>query len=315
MRLPAERLTLMRERQKASGEMPQRLPGWLRARLPGGARYAKIRSNLRDRQLVTVCEEARCPNIGECWNEGTATMMLMGEVCTRTCRFCAVRFDRSPPPLDADEPQKAAEQVALMELDYVVMTSVNRDDLDDGGAAHFAAAIDAVRTRTPDTLVEVLVPDFKGVFADVETVIAARPHVFAHNVETVPELQERVRDRRASWERSLEVLAHVATQDAPPVVKTSIMLGLGETDEQVDAALVQLRQAGVEAITLGQYLRPSPWHAEVARFVPPEAFYAWQQRCVELGYRYAASGPLVRSSYRAGEFYLRGLVENPSPEL
>ncbi len=310
MRLPAERLTLMRERQKAAGESPQRLPGWLRARLPGGERYKKIHSALRDRHLHTVCEEAQCPNIGECWNEGTATMMLMGEVCTRTCRFCAVKFDRTPPPLDPEEPNQAAEQVALMGLDYVVMTSVNRDDLDDGGAAHFAAAIEAVRARNPDTLVEVLVPDFEGDVDDIDTVVAARPHVFAHNVETVAALQDRIRDRRAGWQRSVDVLAHVAKQPDHPVVKTSIMLGLGETDEQVDESLVALRQAGVEAITLGQYLRPSPWHAEVARFVTPEDFERWQVRCSELGYRYAASGPLVRSSYRAGEFYLRGLVES-----
>lgn len=309
MRLPADRLSMMRQRQRASGEQPARLPGWLRAPLPGGERYKRIRTNLRDRGLHTVCEEAQCPNIGECWNEGTATMMLMGDTCTRTCRFCAVRFDRAPPPLDPTEPDQAAEQVALMELDYIVMTSVNRDDLPDGGAAHFAAAISAIRARNPSTLIEVLVPDFQGVHAHVNTVLAAGPHVFAHNVETVPALQARIRDRRASWRQSVDVLTHAAAHAGTAVVKTSIMLGLGEQDEEVDDALVALREAGVEAITLGQYLRPSPWHAEVQRFITPERFDAWAVRCTELGFRYAASGPLVRSSYRAGEFYLRGMVE------
>ena len=309
MRLPAERLSLMRQRQRANGEQPKRLPGWLRAPLPSGERYKKIRSTLRDRSLHTVCEEAQCPNIGECWNEGTATMMLMGDTCTRTCKFCAVRFDRAPDPLDPQEPQKAAEQVALMGLDYIVMTSVNRDDLPDGGAGHFAATISAIRARNPDTLVEVLVPDFQGLHADVDTVLAAGPHVFAHNVETVAAWQDRIRDRRASWAQSLDVLAHAANHAGDAVVKTSIMLGLGEDDEQVDEALVALREAGVEAITLGQYLRPSPWHAEVQRFVTPEAFEGWQARCIDLGYRYAACGPLVRSSYRAGEFYLRAMVD------
>lgn len=313
MRLPPERLALMRARETDAGR--PRLPGWLRARLPGGEGYARIKHSLRDRKLATVCEEAQCPNIGECWNEGTATLMLMGEVCTRTCRFCAVRFDRTPPPLDPDEPAKAAEQVARMGLNYVVMTSVNRDDLADGGAAHFAAVIRAVRAANPQTLVEVLTPDFEGVPADIETVVDALPHVFAHNVETVRALQDRVRDRRASWERSLEVLRHARRHRPEVVTKSSIMLGLGETDAQVDEALLDLRKADVDAVTLGQYLRPSPWHHEVKRFVAPEEFDRWQARCEALGFRYAACGPLVRSSYRAGEFYLRGLVgANPTPE-
>lgn len=309
MRLSPERLSMMRDRQKArDGQARPRLPEWLKANLPGGARYAEIKSTLRSRTLHTVCEEANCPNIGECWNEGTATLMLMGDTCTRACRFCNIKHSRTPPPLDPDEPTKSAEQVALMGLDYVVMTSVNRDDLPDGGAAHFAATIRAVRERNPDTLVEVLTPDFEGVVEDVHTVVDAAPHVFAHNVETVEALSRKIRDKRATFAQSLEVLQVAKRRDPKVLTKSSVMLGLGETDAQIDAALVALRAHEVDVVTLGQYLRPSPWHHEVVSFVPPEAFTAWQSRAEELGFRYVASGPMVRSSYRAGEFYLRALV-------
>ena len=312
MRVPAERLKILRNRQKAQDaavEKPaRRFPPWLRAPLPGGERYKQSKHNLRDRRLHTVCEEAQCPNIGECWNEGTATLMLMGDTCTRTCRFCAVKSARRPPPLDPDEPAKSAEQVALMGLDYVVLTSVNRDDLDDGGAGHFAASIRAIRARNPDTLVEVLTPDFEGKTADVWTVVDALPHVFAHNVETVQALQTTVRDYRASWQQSLQVLKDAKARRPQVLTKTSIMLGLGETADQVDEALVALRAHDVDAVTLGQYLRPSAWHHEVVRFVTPEEFSHWEQRAAELGFAYCASGPMVRSSYRAGEHYLKGLV-------
>ncbi len=312
MRLPAERLSILRQREKDrdddAGKAKRRFPKWLRAPLPGGERYTQIKANLRDRNLHTVCEEAQCPNIGECWNEGTATLMLMGDTCTRTCRFCAVKNAKRPPPLDPGEPEKSAVQVELMGLDYVVMTSVNRDDLPDGGAGHFAATIRAVRARNPNTLVEVLTPDFEGRAEDVHTVVDAAPHVFAHNVECVEALTKQIRDYRASWKQSLDVL-QIAKRHRPDVVtKTSIMLGIGETAEQVDAALVALREHDVDAVTLGQYLRPSPWHHEVVRFVEPDEFTHWQTRAEELGFAYCASGPLVRSSYRAGEFYLRRLV-------
>lgn len=309
MRLPPERLSLMRERKRAEGDRPRpRLPEWLKADLPGGKRYAEIKRNLRDRKLYTVCEEANCPNIGECWNEGTATLMLMGDDCTRACRFCNVKHNRAPAPLDPEEPNNAAEQVALMGLDYVVMTSVNRDDLEDGGAGHFAETIRAVRTRSPDTLVEVLTPDFEGVERDIFTVIDALPHVFAHNIETVEALTRKVRDRRATYAQSLEVLRVAKRRNPKVLTKSSIMLGLGETDEQVDQALVDLRAHDVDAVTLGQYLRPSPWHHEVMDFIRPEQFERWQVRAEELGFKYVASGPMVRSSYRAGEFYLRALL-------
>lgn len=312
MRIPLEKTALLRQRAKDRGEVPRRLPAWIRAPLPGGERYADIKTRLRDRDLHTVCEEAQCPNIGECWNAGTATLMLMGDTCTRTCRFCAVKSDRAPPPLDADEPRKAAEQVALMGLDYVVLTSVNRDDLPDGGAAHFADVIRAIRVASPHTLIEVLTPDFQGVARDVATVLDAAPDVFAHNVETVEALTPTLRDRRAHYRQSLAVLQAARAHRPQTVTKTSIMLGIGETQAQVEQTLADLRAVDCDAVTFGQYLRPSPWHQEVLEFIAPEAFAHWQQRAAELGFRYCASGPLVRSSYRAGEFYLRGLVNAKS---
>ncbi len=313
MRVAPERLSLMRERERAEVGERQRMPSWIRAPLPGGERYARIKHNLRERGLHTVCEEARCPNVGECWNEGTATLMLMGDACTRACRFCAVTTHPRPPPLDPAEPAQAAEQVRLMGLDYVVITSVNRDDLEDGGAGHFAATIRAVREANPQTLVEVLVPDFEGMLTDVDAVVDAQPHVFAHNVETVASLTATVRDRRASYATSLAVLQHARRRAAgrgdQMRTKSSIMLGLGETDAEVDATLEDLRAHEVDIVTLGQYLRPSAWHHPVERFVHPDEFSTWTRRCEELGFAYAACGPLVRSSYRAGEFYLRALVQ------
>jgi lipoic acid synthetase len=305
VRISAEQTSLLRDRDRALGRPRARLPEWLRAPLPGGERYAAIKAKLRERQLHTVCEEAQCPNIGECWGEGTATLMLMGSHCTRACRFCAVPHARTPPPLDTDEPRKSAEQVQLMALDYVVMTSVNRDDLADGGARHFADTIRAVRALNPDTLVEVLTPDFQGRADDVHTVVDAGPHVFAHNVETVPDLSAKVRDRRASFAQSLAVLQMAKARRPEVLTKSSIMLGLGETDAQVLEALTALREHAVDVVTLGQYLRPSPWHHEVVRFVSPEEFADWQARAQAMGFGYVASGPLVRSSYRAGELYLR----------
>jgi lipoic acid synthetase len=308
MRIRPEKLSILRDRERAEREGPRRLPPWLKAPLPGGKRYTTIKRALRERGLATVCEEAQCPNIGECWNEGTATIMLMGDTCTRACRFCAVKTHPRPPTVDADEPRKAAEQVALMGLDYVVMTSVNRDDVRDGGAAHFAASIRAVKERCPDTLVEVLTPDFQGVEEHVALVAQAGPHVFAHNIETVEALTDRVRDRRATYRQSLDVLSAARRANPDMLTKTSIMLGLGETEAQVEQALADLRAHDVDVVTFGQYLRPSPWHHEVVSYITPAAFERWQARAEALGFRYCASGPMVRSSYRAGEFYMRGLV-------
>lgn len=308
MRISIEQTAILRQRQVEAGKVRPRLPEWLRAPLPGGPRYAQIKTRLRDRGLHTVCEEAQCPNIGQCWSEGTATLMLLGDTCTRACRFCAIKTNPRPPPLDPDEPRKAAEQVAVMGLDYVVLTSVNRDDLPDGGAGQFAATVQAIKLRCPQTLVEVLTPDFQGQCDAVDTVLDAGPDVFAHNVETVAALTAAIRDRRASFDQSCQVLAHAKRHRPTVVTKSSVMLGLGETEAQVWDALRALRAHAVDAVTIGQYLRPSPWHAEVVRFVPPDEFTAWQRAASELGFRYCASGPLVRSSYRAGEHYLRGLA-------
>lgn len=308
MRISVEQTALLRQRASQTGQVRQPLPSWLRADLPGGVRYASIKTKLRERGLHTVCEEAQCPNIGQCWNEGTATLMLMGDTCTRACRFCAVKHSQTPAALDADEPAKAAEQVAVMGLDYVVLTSVNRDDLPDGGAAHFARTVAAIKVASPRTLVEVLTPDFAGHLADVATVLDAAPDVFAHNIETVQRLQRQVRDKRASFAQSLAVLQFAKAHRPQVVTKSSIMLGLHELAAEVDAALVALRDHDVDAVTLGQYLRPSPWHHEVVRFAEPAEFADWQKRAEALGFAYCASGPMVRSSYRAGEHYLRGLA-------
>ena len=284
-------------------------PEWLKIKAPGGGEYGRLKGLLRERGLHTVCEEARCPNVEECWGGGTATLMLMGDTCTRGCSFCAVKTARRPPPLDADEPQKAAESVLLMELDYVVLTSVDRDDLPDGGAAHFAAAVRAVRRASPHTLVEVLIPDFQGDRAALATLLASGPDVVAQNLETVERLTHPVRDPRAGYRQTLDLLAAVKQGARPPFTKSSLMLGLGERPDEVRAAMADLRAAGVDFLTFGQYLRPTPRHLPVAAWVTPAEFDAWRVEGEALGFRYVASGPLVRSSYRAGEFAIRAAFE------
>ena len=292
-----------------------RKPDWLKREVPGGAKYTAIKSKLRELKLATVCEEARCPNIGECWggadgHTATATIMLMGDTCTRGCRFCAVKTSRAPPPLDPDEPAKTAEAVAEWGIDYVVLTSVDRDDLPDMGSAHIAATIRGLKERTGGRLlVEALVPDFQGDHACIDLVAGAGLDVFAHNVETVPRLQRLVRDRRANWEQSVAVLRR-AKERGVAVTKTSIMLGCGETADEVTEALRLLREAGVDVVTLGQYMRPTKRHMAVAEYVTPEAFSAFQKIAEDLGFLYVAAGPMVRSSYRAGEFYLTKHLQN-----
>jgi lipoic acid synthetase len=283
-------------------------PSWLRVPIPGGERYRRVRETLRGLQLHTVCQEASCPNVGECWGGGTATVMLMGDVCTRGCRFCHVKTAAHPPPLDPDEPRHLAEAVARLGLDYIVVTSVDRDDLPDGGAAHFAEAI--VRLKAiPGLLVEVLTPDFRGDAEAVRTVGRARPDVFANNIETVRRLTPVVRDARAGYDQTLGVLARMRQEFPGVVTKSSIMVGLGETDAEILATMKDLRGAGVDILTLGQYLRPSAWHLPVLEFVSPERFASFREAGLALGFRYVASGPLVRSSYRAGELFLRGEIE------
>lgn len=286
-----------------------RKPDWLKVRAPGGARYADLKGLLKERSLHTVCEEARCPNIGECWAMGTATLMLLGDTCTRGCRFCAVATGNPRGKVDADEPRKTAEAVASLGLNYLVITTVDRDDLEDGGAAHLAETVRRVREASPKTRLEFLVGDFRGRRASLETLLACAPDVFAHNLETVARLTPTVRDRRASYRQSLDVL-RTAREIAPRVpTKSSLMLGLGETDDEIREAMRDLRAAGVDFLTLGQYLQPSPKHLPVARFISPAAFETWRVEAEGLGFRHVSSGPLVRSSYKAAELAIRNLLE------
>lgn len=290
-----------------------RKPDWLKREVPGGDKYTQIKSKLRELKLHTVCEEARCPNIGECWGGGedhtaTATIMLMGDTCTRGCRFCAVKTSKAPPPLDPNEPENTAKAVAAWGIDYVVLTSVDRDDLPDGGAAHIAATIRGLKDKTDGRLlVEALVPDFQGNEANVATIAQSGLDVFAHNVETVERTSPMVRDRRASWKQSIAVL-QAAKAAGARITKTSIMLGCGEQPQEVLHAMQALRDAGVDVVTLGQYMRPTKRHMPVSEYVTPESFAAYQQAAEEMGFLYAASGPMVRSSYKAGEFFLTNVL-------
>jgi lipoic acid synthetase len=287
-------------------------PSWLRVAVPGGERYRAVKETLGGLRLHTVCAEAHCPNVAECWGGGTATVMLMGDVCTRGCRFCNVKTSAHPPPLDPEEPRHLARAIASLSLDYVVVTSVDRDDLPDGGASHFAEAIRCLR-EIPGLLVEVLTPDFRGDIEAVRTVGRAAPHVFANNIETVRRLSPVVRDARAGYDQTLSVLALMKREFPGVVTKSSIMVGLGEAEGEVEETMRDLRSVGVEILTLGQYLRPSAWHLPVLEYVSPERFESWREAGKELGFRYVASGPLVRSSYRAGELFLRGEIAARAP--
>ena len=294
--------------KSTSGSAPVALggkPNWLRAPLPAGRGFDAVRQTVREHRLATVCEEAKCPNIGECWNAGTATIMLMGEVCTRACRFCAVDTGNPRGWLDAEEPVNAARTVELMKLKYIVLTSVNRDDLADGGAGHFAACVREIKRLNPATAVEALTPDFQGVMRDVETVVDSGLEVFAQNVETVRRLTHPVRDPRASYDQTLAVLAHAKRHRPSVLVKTSLMLGLGETDDEIRATMTDLRAAGVDILTLGQYLRPTANHLRVERFVPPQEFEALRAHALDQGFLECVAGPLVRSSYRAEQALAR----------
>lgn len=276
-------------------------PSWLRAKVPAGAGYQAVKRNVREHRLSTVCEESMCPNIGECWNAGTATIMLMGSVCTRACRFCAVDTGNPRGWLDAEEPRNTAESVQIMGLQYVVLTSVDRDDLPDGGAGHYAACVQAIKAMTPDTAVEALTPDFCGRMQDVETVVDSGLEVFAQNVETVRRLTHPVRDARASYEQTLAVLAHAKAYRPDVLTKTSLMLGLGETEDEIRQALEDLREAKVDIVTFGQYLRPTVNHLPVERYVTPEQFAEYRTWGLDMGFLEVVSGPLVRSSYRADQ--------------
>jgi lipoyl synthase len=278
---------------------PGTKPRWLRAPLATGARYQSLRQTVRDHRLSTVCEEAHCPNIGECWNVGTATLLLMGSVCTRACRFCAVDTGNPRGWLDPEEPANAARTVSLMGLGYVVLTSVDRDDLPDGGAAHLAACVRAIKSANPTTAVEALTPDFQGVFADVETVVDSGIEVFAQNIETVRRLTHPVRDARAGYRQTLDVLARAKEFRPAVLTKTSLMLGLGETTSEILATMDDLRGIGCDILTLGQYLRPTTNHLAVERYVAPGEFLELREAALARGFLECVSGPMVRSSYRA----------------
>ena len=301
--LTAQGVTAIRDGVKAAASEGaaafSRKPSWLRARAPSGTGFQSVKGIVKEHRLATVCEEAKCPNIGECWNAGTATIMLMGAVCTRACRFCSVDTGNPRGWLDPEEPENAARTVALMRLKYVVLTSVDRDDLADGGAGHYAECIRAVKRLNPNTAVEALTPDFQGVLADVETVVQSGLDVFAQNIETVRRLTHPVRDPRADYEQTLTVLQHARRHRAGVLTKSSLMLGLGETDEEIEQALRDLRAADVDIVTLGQYLRPTVNHLPVQRFVTPAQFDRYRESALALGFLECVSGPLVRSSYRA----------------
>ncbi|MBW2277603.1 MAG: lipoyl synthase [Deltaproteobacteria bacterium] len=284
----------------------QRKPDWLKVKIPAGERYRRVRGAVRGMELHTVCQEARCPNVGECWEHGTATFLILGVTCTRGCRFCAVSRGDPGGAVDRDEPGRVATAALQMELDYVVITSVTRDDLTDGGASVFADSVAAIKALDPAPLVELLIPDLRG--SDLEAVLDARPDVLAHNIEVVEHLTQTLRHARFDYRRSLSVLEQAAAR-GEAITKSSIMVGLGETAKDVISAMRDLRGVGVRILVLGQYLQPTRAHAEVVQFVPPEQFDAWADQGREMGFEFVAAGPLVRTSYRAAEAYSKRLVE------
>ncbi|KAK0478507.1 hypothetical protein IW261DRAFT_1630860 [Armillaria novae-zelandiae] len=318
-----------------------RLPSYLKTSIPSGASFSKIKKDLRGLGLHTVCEEARCPNIGDCWGgkegateaEGrsaaTATIMVRtqtldknmaahknsswADTCTRGCRFCSVKTSRAPPPLDPHEPENTAEAISRWGLGYIVLTSVDRDDLADGGAHHFAETIRKIKQKASHILVEALTGDFAGSLPHVSLVAKSGLDVYAHNIETAEALTPYVRDRRATFRQSLKVLEH-AKQEGVRITKTSIMLGVGETSEQILDALRELRKVSVDVVTFGQYMRPTKRHMKVDRYVEPAEFERWKQVAEDMGFLYVASGPLVRSSYKAGEFYIENILRGKGAE-
>ncbi|CCW60817.1 unnamed protein product [Phytomonas sp. EM1] len=299
------------------GEEP--LPPWIKLKVPKGMthrpRFNRIRRSMREKKLSTVCEEAKCPNIGECWGgeddgTATATIMVMGSHCTRGCRFCSVLTSQKPPPLDSNEPEKVAAAVKEMGVDYIVMTMVDRDDLEDSGAGHVCRCISEIKKENPSLILEALVGDFHGNLDLVERITTAPLTVYAHNIECVERITPRVRDRRATYRQSLRTLEHVTRYtNGRLLTKSSIMLGLGETEEEVRQTLRDLRTAGVSAVTLGQYLQPSRTRLKVARYAHPKEFEMWEDEAMKMGFLYCASGPMVRSSYKAGEYYIKNILK------
>jgi lipoic acid synthetase len=286
-------------------------PPWLKVRAPGGENYNRLKETLRGLDLHTVCEEARCPNIGECWSEGTATVMLLGDTCTRGCRFCAVATGHPRGAVDVREPEYVARALSRMPLRYVVITMVDRDDLLDGGAEHVAKTVRRLKELRPEMLVEILVGDFGGHHGAVDITVDARPDVWAHNIEVVRRLQRTIRDARCSYQQSLGVLRRAKERSPSTITKSSVMVGIGETDDEIVETMRDLRAAGVDILTIGQYLRPTPKHAPVDRYVDPERFDAFAREGKAIGFAFVASGPLVRSSYRAAEVFVGSRLRPP----
>jgi lipoic acid synthetase len=290
-------------------ELPsQKKPAWLSLKLVNSPKYDEVKNLVKKNSLSTVCEEAKCPNINECWSHGTATLMIMGSVCTRACKFCAVDTGNPKGWLDADEPKKAAQTVSIMGLKYVVITSVDRDDLVDGGAEHFAATVRAIKNVNPDTAVEVLTPDFQGETSAVDVLVEAGIDVFAQNLETVERLTHVVRDPKAGYAQTLELLRYAKNTYPKLLTKTSLMLGFGETEEEIIQCMQAIRDHGVDILTLGQYLRPTKNHPPVERYIPPEEFNTYRDRGLEMGFLEVVAGPFVRSSYRAERVFEKNNV-------
>jgi lipoic acid synthetase len=285
----------------------EKKPEWLRIRLPSGENYVNVRQTIASLGLHTVCEEARCPNIGECWGGGTATIMIMGDVCTRGCRFCSVTSGR-PLYLDPYEPERVAKAIKKWGLRYVVITSVCRDDLQDGGANHIAKTIKEIKVQCPETIIEPLIPDFHGNRHAIETVADAGPEVISHNIETVARLSPLIRDSRATYKQSLRVLEMIKDIDYKIYTKSSMMLGLGEMEEEVMQAAKDLRSAGVDMVSIGQYLQPTSRHVTVKEYIAPGKFDSYRKSIEKMGFAYTVAGPFVRSSYKAGEFFIKNMV-------
>jgi len=289
-------------------------PSWLKVKAPSGENYTRIKDLLGELKLATVCQEAKCPNMGECWSGGTATFMLMGEVCTRGCRFCNVKTGNPKGAIDPFEPEKVAYSISQMDLKYVVITSVDRDDLEDQGSSHFARTVSTIKKLQSDLIVEILTPDFRGNKELIQQLADSEPDVFAQNIETVRRLTSSVRDPRAGYDQTMGVLKTVKDHKPNMYTKSSLMLGLGETDNEIMETLRDLRTVGCDVITFGQYLQPTERHLKVIEFITPEKFKYWQDVAEGMGFLYVASGPLVRSSYRAGEFFLEGVIRKNKKE-
>lgn len=286
-------------------------PDWLRISVPSGNTYSNVKQTISKLDLHTVCREARCPNIAECWGSGTATIMIMGDMCTRHCRFCSVKNGKKPALLDAEEPIKVAKAIRDWELKYVVITSVCRDDLEDGGADHISDTIKAIKLLCPKIIVEPLIPDFKGNGQLIRKIVNANPEVISHNIETVLRLSTKIRDGRASYSQSLNVLKKIKEFNSKIFTKSSIMIGIGETEEEVMQTAHDLLSVKVDVLTIGQYLQPTNKHLPVVQYISPEKFKEYKENIEQMGFKYVLAGPLIRSSYRAGELFLEKVIGNP----